>query len=128
MKLLLDTHAFLWWIADDDRLSQPAEEAIGDGGNIVYLSAVSVWEIVVKAGLGRLQVPQPVDRFLVDQLQRNAFEPLSLHIRHALAVNDLPQVHRHPYDRMLIAQARADDLTLVSRDRVMHDYPVGVLW
>lgn len=128
MRLLLDTHAFLWWIRDDPRLSPRSAALIADGANQVHVSAASVWEIVVKAGLGRVEVPEPVDRFLVAQLQANAFLPLPIHFRHALGLAALPDVHRDPFDRILVAQAIAEDLTLVSGDRILRDYPVAVEW
>lgn len=128
MRLLLDTHALLWWISDDERLSARARALVGDGANEVFVSAVSAWEIVVKAGIGRLEVPEPIDRFVVSQLEANAFLPLSITMRHALGLASLPDVHRDPFDRMLASQALLDDLTLVSGDRVFAGYPVATEW
>lgn len=128
MRLLLDTHAFLWWIGADDRLSPRAAALIGDGANEVLVSAASAWEVVVKAALGRVEVPTPVDRFFTAQLGSNAFVPLPIQMRHALGLAALPNVHRDPFDRILVSQAIAEDLTLVSRDRVLHGYPVAVEW
>jgi len=128
VKLLLDTHALLWWISDDDRLSARAGALVGDGANEVFVSAVSAWEIVVKAGIGRLEVPDPIDRFVVSQLEANAFHPLAITMRHALGLASLPDVHRDPFDRILASQALLDDLTLVSGDRVFAGYPVTTEW
>lgn len=128
MRLLLDTHAFLWWIAADGRLSPRASELIADGSNQVLVSAASAWELVLKSGLGRVEVPMPVDRFFTAQLEANAFLPLPIHMRHALGLERLPDVHRDPFDRILVAQAVAEDLTLVSRDRVLREYPVRLEW
>jgi PIN domain nuclease of toxin-antitoxin system len=128
VRLLLDTHALLWWISDDERLSPWARALVGDGANEVFVSAVCAWEIVVKAGIGRLEVPEPVDRFIVSQLEANAFHPLAITMRHALGLATLPNVHRDPFDRMLVSQAVADDLTLVSGDRVFAGYPVATEW
>ena len=128
MRLLLDTHALLWWISDDERLSSRAKALVGDGANEVFVSAVSAWEIVVKAGIGRLEVPEPIDRFVVAQLEANAFHPLAITMRHSLGLASLPDVHRDPFDRMLASQALLDDLTLVSSDRVFADYPVATEW
>ena len=128
MRLLLDTHALLWWISDDDRLSARARALVGDGANEVFVSAVSAWEIVVKAGIGRLEVPEPVDRFVVSQLEANTFHPLAITMRHALGLASLPDVHRDPFDRMLASQALLDDLILVSGDRVFAGYPVATEW
>jgi PIN domain nuclease of toxin-antitoxin system len=128
VRLLLDTHAFLWWIADDERLSSRAAALIADGRNQVFVSAVSAWEIVVKMGLGRVELPEPVDRFVPAQLEANGFSTLPVHLRHALGLAMLPEVHRDAFDRMLVAQAVAEGLTLVSGDRVMRGYPVAVEW
>jgi PIN domain nuclease of toxin-antitoxin system len=128
VRLLLDTHAFLWWIGDDPRLSRRAAALIGDGANEVHVSAASAWEIVVKKGLGRVEIPEPIDRFLVAQLEMNAFLPLPIHVRHALGLAALPDVHRDPFDRILVAQAVAEDLCLVTGDRMLARYPVSVEW
>jgi PIN domain nuclease of toxin-antitoxin system len=128
VRLLLDTHAFLWWIADDERLSPRARALVGDGASEVFVSAVSVWEIVAKAGMGRLEVPEPADRFVVSQLEANAFHPLAITMRHALGLASLPDVHRDPFDRMLASQALLEDLILVSGDRVFAGYPVVTEW
>ena len=128
MRLLLDTHAFLWWIGDDPRLSRRAAALIADGANQVHVSAASAWEIVVKKGLGRVEVPEPIDRFLVAQLETNAFLPLPIHVRHALGLAALPDIHRDPFDRILVAQAVAENLSLVTGDRMLGRYPVTVEW
>jgi len=127
-RLLLDTHAFLWWIADDPRLSPAARKAIADGANEVYLSAVSVWEMVIKTGLGRLELPEDTELFLAQQLQQNAFRPLAMTLPHALAVRRLPPLHEDPFDRLLVAQARHEELALVSGDAAVRRYPVEVIW
>lgn len=128
MRLLLDTHAFLWWIADDERLSPRGRALLADGANEVFVSAVCAWEIVVKARLGRLEVPEPVDRFVTAQLEASAFLPLSISMRHALGLASLPDVHSDPFDRMLASQAVAEEMTLVSGDRVFAAYPVTTEW
>ena len=128
MRLLLDTHAFLWWIADDERLSSRAAALISDGKNEVFFSAASAWELVVKAGLGRVELPDPIERFVPDQLERNGFQALPIELRHALTISSLPSLHRDPFDRMLVAQAVAEGMTLVSGDRAMKGYPVHVEW
>lgn len=128
MKLLLDTHAFLWWIADDERLSSKARRAIGDGRNEVLVSAVSAWEIVVKHELGRLTLPEAPDKFVPGQLRANAFGALPATVSHALAVGRLPPFHSDPFDRLLVAQAMVESLTLVSADEDLRRYPVRVTW
>ncbi|GEM90596.1 type II toxin-antitoxin system VapC family toxin [Oceanithermus desulfurans] len=127
-RLLLDTHAFLWWISDDPRLSPAAREAIADGASEVYLSAVSVWEMVIKMGLGRLELPEDLESFLARQLQANGFRPLAMTLPHALAVRHLPDVHKDPFDRLLVAQARHEELVLISGDEAVQRYPVSVIW
>ncbi len=127
-RLLLDTHAFLWWISDDPRLSPAAREVIADGASEVFLSAVSVWEMVIKMGLGRLELPEDLESFLARQLQVNGFRPLAMTLPHALAVRHLPDVHKDPFDRLLVAQAQHEELVLVSRDAVVRRYPVPVIW
>lgn len=128
MRLLLDTHAFLWWITDDPHLSDRARALIGEGGNEVFLSAASAWELVVKASLRRVETVQPLERFVPDQLERNGFQALPVLLRHALALPDLPPLHRDPFDRMLVAQALTEEMTLVSADREIRRYPVPVAW
>ncbi len=128
MRLLLDTHAFLWWIAEDPRLSPRAAALIADGANEVYVSAASVWEVMVKSALGRVEIPKPADRFFTAQLDANAFVPLAIQMRHALGLSALPEIHRDPFDRILVAQAVAEDLTLVSGDRALGGYPVAIEW
>jgi PIN domain nuclease of toxin-antitoxin system len=128
VKLLLDTHAFLWWITDDDRLSERAGDLIADGANDVFFSAASAWEIAIKAGLGRIRLPGDAWTFTPDQLERNAFQALPVHVTHAVAVIALPDLHRDPFDRMLVAQALTESLTIVSGDQDLSRYPVPVVW
>jgi len=123
MKLLLDTHVILWWLADDPSLTADARLAIAEPSNIVYISAVSLWEIVIKQGLGKLQLPGN----WTDVLDSEPFRKMSITCRHALAVGSLPAIHRDPFDRLLLAQCLDDDLTLVTRDAVMQRYDVSVL-
>ena len=128
MRLLLDTHAFLWWVGDDPRLSDIAGDAIANGANQIFVSVASAWEIAIKAGLGREEVPEPLHEFLGEQLRANAFELLPIHLRHAAAVSSLPHLHRDPFDRMLVAQAVQEHLAIVSRDEQVHAYGVEVIW
>lgn len=123
MNLLLDTHVLLWALAGDPRLTGDARAAIIDGRNRVLVSAVSAWEMTIKKGLGKLRVPDD----LPEQLTRQRFTPLDISIAHALAVGDLPHHHADPFDRMLVAQARTDRLTLVTHDPQIRQYDVPVL-
>ncbi len=128
MRVLLDTHAFLWWISDDRRLSDRAKEIIGDGSNELYFSAASGWEISIKAGLGRLEVLEDLEPFIADQLSRNAIQALPIYLRHALHTRTLPDHHRDPFDRILVSQAVLEELPLLSADPLVSSYPVEVVW
>jgi PIN domain nuclease of toxin-antitoxin system len=128
VRILLDTHAFIWWITGDRRLSDRARGAIGAAEHEVFVSAVSAWEIVTKARLGRLRITERVDRFVPEQLEANAFQALPLTMRHALGLAALPDLHRDPFDRMLVAQALAEQMPLVTGDRAVAAYPVDTIW
>ena len=119
MRLLLDTHAFLWWLADDTRLKKAEREAIRNPGNDVFLSAASIWEIVIKQGLGRLRVPESASAAAL----RLGLQPLPITFEHAEATASLPPLHGDPFDRILVAQARSETLTLVSYDKAIRAYP-----
>lgn len=119
MRLLLDTREFLWWCGDDARLGEEERAAIRDGDNEVFLSAASVWEMAIKQGLGRLQVPEPPSRATA----RMGVAPLPVAFEHAEATASLPSLHRDPFDRLLVAQARVEGLTLVTRDPLIRSYP-----
>jgi PIN domain nuclease of toxin-antitoxin system len=128
MRVLLDTHAFLWWIVDDPRMSARASEVIVDGRNDLLFSVASGWEIAIKAGLGRIELPTPMERFLVGQLRENRIEVLPIQMTHALHVYALPHHHRDPFDRMLVAQAQVERLPILSADGRIAKYEVEVLW
>jgi PIN domain nuclease of toxin-antitoxin system len=128
LKFLLDTHVFLWWITDDSRLSPKARELISNGQNELFFSAASAWEIAIKAQIGRLQLSNKPDVLIPDQLLKNSIEALPIHLRHALHVFDLPSHHRDPFDRMIIAQAKLEDLPIISSDKVFSQYSVEVVW
>jgi len=129
MRVLLDTHAFLWWITDDPRLSANARQIIGNGTNELFLSAASAWEIAIKAGLGRLRFKENnLERFIADQLTLNAINSLSININHALRVNILDPHHRDPFDRLLVAQAQLETLPILTSDPLFKLYSVTVLW
>ena len=128
MRILLDTHAFLWWITGDQRLSQRSIECISDGSNELFFSVASGWEIAIKAGLGRIDIPDPLDRFVSEHLFRNHMDVLAIQLSHALHVVTLPKFHRDPFDRMLISQAQIEKLPILSSDKLLAAYDVEVIW
>lgn len=121
MKLLLDTHVLLWWLDDPKQLSPDAQAAIREDENEVFISAAVVWEIVIKKALDKLTAPNNI----VEVISQNRFDPLAITIQHALAVEKLPMHHRDPFDRILIAQALAERMTLVHRDHEIVRYAVA---
>jgi PIN domain nuclease of toxin-antitoxin system len=128
MKVFLDTHAFLWWIADDQRLSVRAREIIGDGNNELFLSAATGWEIIIKVQIGRLKLPDEPQHYIVEQMRINAIDHLPIHIKHALHIWTLPHHHRDPFDRLLIAQAQLEGLPILSVDSQLGKCPVEIIW
>lgn len=128
MRALLDTHAFLWWLADDVRLSPRAREIIGDGNNELFLSAASGWEMAIKMRLGKLQLPGELESFVLGQLKINAIEPLAVQMVHALHVYTLPEHHRDPFDRLLVAQAQVERMPIITADPQVAQYAVEVVW
>lgn len=128
MRLLLDTHAFLWFITADPKLSASAEQAIRDPANTPLLSVASVWEIAIKVNQGRLPIPQPLERFIPQQLRTNRIEVLPIELQHTYEIARMPLHHRDPFDRLLIAQAIAEGIPLVSTDSAFDAYPIKRLW
>jgi PIN domain nuclease of toxin-antitoxin system len=124
VKLILDTHAALWWLSDDPRLGAEATRQIGDDTNLVLLSAAVMWEVAIKRSLGRLDVP---DGFAPTLLGAGV-QPLAVTVDHAAAVEGLPWHHRDPFDRLLVAQTIVEGATLVSRDEPLRHYGVPVIW
>jgi PIN domain nuclease of toxin-antitoxin system len=126
MAVLLDTQAFLWWVTDDRRLSKRAARAIA--GTECLLSVASCWEMAIKASLGKLSLPGAVDRFMQDQIEVNGFTLLAISLEHVSGVAGLPFHHRDPFDRLLAAQALAEDLSVVSADPIFRRYGVTRVW
>jgi len=124
MNLLLDTHAVLGAIDDDQRLSPAARAAIIDGNNVVFVSAATAWEISIKKAIGKLTTPQGS---YLDELRRHRFTLLPITTEHALAVADLPQYHKDPFDRLLIVQAQIEKLSLVTGDARIKQYAVQIV-
>ena len=128
MNLLLDTHAFYWWDQEPAKLSAAASAAISDPANAVFISVVNVWEIVLKTGIGKMTLQDPIDLLVDRQCATNGFQLLPIEYRHVLALQGLPYHHRDPFDRILMAQAIADTLTIVTCDPLFANYPVVTLW
>ncbi len=128
MKLLLDTHAFIWWDSQSSRLSARALAACADSANELLVSVASIWEMQIKVQLGKLQLRAPLARIIEEQERTNRIGILQISIVHVFAVGKLPPLHRDPFDRMLVAQANAEVASLVSNDPLISQYPVKVLW
>lgn len=128
MRLLLDTHTFIWLDNSPDQLSTEARKLLQDTNNDLLLSIVSVWEIQIKAQLGRLSLQGDLAKVIQEQQEINGIELLPITLHHVLALSELPSHHGDPFDRLLISQSRIEDVTLVSRDRIFSSYPVDVLW
>ena len=123
MNLLLDTHILLWWLDDNASLPVNAREAIADTDNLIILSAAVIWEIRIKQGIGKLEIAPNFYNVVKEQ----GFEMLAITPDHAYAVGDLPEHHRDPFDRILIAQALLEGFTIVTHDAIFNKYPIPVL-
>jgi PIN domain nuclease of toxin-antitoxin system len=123
VNLLLDTHTLLWWLDDASLLAPPARAAIAEEGNLAFVSAAVAWEMSIKHAAGKLRCPDDLE----NAMAQNGFRPLAISIRHALKAGALPPHHTDPFDRLLVAQALAEGLTLVTRDPAMNAYGVAVL-
>ncbi len=123
MRLLLDTHALIWALAEPERLAEPARQAIEDPANEVFVSAASLWEIAIKCGDGKLQVPDDLERALFAA----GFQALDIRFPHVRRLRSLPMHHRDPFDRILVAQAQQEDLHLVTRDGRLPQYGIPVV-
>jgi PIN domain nuclease of toxin-antitoxin system len=128
MNVLLDTHAFLWAITGDKQLSEIARETFLNSGNRLFFSAVSMWEICIKISLGKLSLKRGWLKKIQNELMINAVQWLPIEMSHCAELTKLPFHHRDPFDRMLIAQARVEDLQVLSRDVRLSDYDIGRLW
>jgi PIN domain nuclease of toxin-antitoxin system len=128
MNLLLDTHAFIWWDSEPNKLSPKSLALCQDRANTVLLSVTSVWEMQIKLQLGRLRLKFPLAEIVESQQQANNIEVLPILLTHVLALDNLPNYHKDPFDRLLIAQANVEGALLVSNDPVITKYPVEVVW
>ena len=128
MKLLLDTHAFIWWDSESSKLSPQALTLCQDRVNTVLLSIASIWEMQIKLQLGKLRLNLPLAKVIESQQQTNGIEVLPIILSHVLELDSLPVYHRDPFDRLLIAQARVEDAVLISNDPIFTNYSVKLLW
>jgi PIN domain nuclease of toxin-antitoxin system len=128
MRVLIDTHIFLWWNTNDPQLSLRAKEVISDGNNEVFLSAASAWEIAIKAAKKRLVLPEDPAKYVSSRMNQHRFQPLPVQVSHALHVYDLPFHHDDPFDRLLIAQSQLERLPLITVDSEIKKYEVKIIW
>jgi PIN domain nuclease of toxin-antitoxin system len=129
LRVLLDTHAFLWWASERGaRLSDRARDLLSDGTTDVAISIASVWEIAIKVGGGRMVLPDAVERYVPDRLRHHGFELMSIELQHAFRAGALPPIHRDPFDRMLVAQAQIEELPILTADPAISRYNVETIW
>lgn len=128
MRLLIDTHALLWWLSDDPSLSRSARKAMAETSNVLLVSAASAWEIATKVRLGRLAGAEELASDFQGFMLREGFTPLDITADHAIRAGLLPGPHRDPFDRMLIAQAQAENLSIVSNERIFEAYGIRRVW
>ncbi|RMH15412.1 MAG: type II toxin-antitoxin system VapC family toxin [Gammaproteobacteria bacterium] len=128
MRALLDTHTFIWMVAQEEKLSARATEVLQDTNTTLYLSAASIWEMVIKASLGKLVLTQPLATLINTQVQINGLNVLNIQATHALGVASLPWHHRDPFDRLLISQSKVESLAIIGRDTKMDAYGISRIW
>src|SRR5271165_4734245 len=128
MHVLLDTHALLWWLSDDPALPQSVRKVIAETKNVAYVSAASAWEIATKVRLGKLPTAVDLISDFAGVLERERFQMLAVSVEHAVRAGLLPGPHKDPFDRMLIAQAQAENLPLITNERAFEAYGVRRLW
>ncbi len=128
MIYLLDTHTFIWWNSQSTKLSPRAYTLCRDNTNTLLLSLASVWEIQIKSQLGKLTLPAPLKTIIEVQQRDNQIELLHIKLTHILGLGNLPDHHRDPYDRLLIAQSKVENIPLISRDSEIAKYPIEVFW
>ena len=128
MKLLLDTHTFIWWDSEPQRLSQQVLKMCQDPDNVLLASVASLWEMQIKLQLGKLKLNKPLTELVSGQQAINYIEILDVKLEHVLALAKLPSHHKDPFDRLLIAQADIEEAILVSKDQIFTEYEVKVVW
>lgn len=128
MRLLLDTHAFIWYTLNDEKLSNSAKILINNGNNQIFLSMASFWEMGIKHSIGKLRFKVPFDQFMEQQIYLNNFAILNIETTHIAIIASLPLHHRDPFDRLLIAQAMSEQIPIISIDLAFDAYPIQRLW
>ena len=128
MKFLLDTHTFIWYVTNNQKLSLPAQQLINDGNNEVLLSIASIWEMAIKHSIGKLSFELPFEIFISQQLAVNNFDLLNIEVNYLNVVANLPLHHRDPFDRLIIAQAMVERIPVVGIDEIFDSYPIQRLW
>lgn len=128
MRLLVDTHALIWWLLEDPRLSGTAYAALADRRNVVFVSAISLCEIAIKLSIHKLPAPDGFNHQILGSIAASAFRPLPVTLEHAYGVRWLPWHHRDPFDRVLVAQSLSDGLIMVTNDAAIRRYQVDCLW
>ncbi len=128
MRALLDTHAFLWWVTNSPQLSSTVKSILSDRHNQIFFSAASGWEIAIKAQLRKLDLPELPEIYLAQQLEINSFQVLPIDLRHTLQTYYLPNHHKDPFDRILVAQSQVENLPLLTLDSKIAEYGVSVIW
>lgn len=128
MRLILDTHVFIWWDSEPERLSPRALSLCRDRENQLHVSVASLWEIQIKSQLGKLKLSTPLPDIVAAQQEANGLVLLSIHPNHTYALDSLPALHKDPFDRMIVAQARTEKLRVVTHDELLRKYPIDTEW
>ncbi len=128
MNYLLDTHTFIWWDSKPDKLSKKALGLCKDSRNQIFLSAANIWEMQIKQQLGKLVFDIPLESLISEQIKKNDIQILPIKPVHIFTLSELPNIHKDPFDRLLISQARYEAMELLSRDTIFNYYPVDVSW
>jgi PIN domain nuclease of toxin-antitoxin system len=128
MRAILDTHAMLWWVTNNSQLSQTVRDIIVDPDSTLYLSVASSWEIIIKFNTGKLPLPAPPTQFIQSCLDVSHFESMAIELPHVFQLNTLPDHHKDPFDRILIAQAQIENIPILTVDKLIVQYPVQTIW
>jgi PIN domain nuclease of toxin-antitoxin system len=128
MNALLDTHTFIWWVTDAPQLSRNAKDFISDPDNQIFFSVTSAWEIIIKVNTGKMNLPEEAGTYITSRLTDNRFEVLGIELAHVLQVAKLPDLHRDPFYRIIIAQSQVVGMPILTIDRLIVQYDVEVIW